>query len=100
MAIANTGTADVVAYYGTTASCTKYRLHQQDWAAAKQAPDAALWSLSAQSSTIADKSISVAALPMGDPGSTTAGTFSAKGDLLEPTYAVNSAARARTYPGP
>jgi hypothetical protein len=37
---------------------------------------------------------------MGDPGSTTAGVLDANGNRLEASYAVNSGARSRTYPGP
>ena len=54
MALGNTGFVDVIAYYGTAASCKKHKLHPLDWAAAKQAPDAALWALSAQSGTVVD----------------------------------------------
>jgi hypothetical protein len=100
MAIGNTGFADVVAYYGTSARCTKFLLSPTDWADAQQAPDAAMWALSAQSGTIVDKSKSVAALMMGNPGTTTAGVFSKDGDRLEEGYAINNKSLARKYPGP
>jgi hypothetical protein len=100
MAVASSGVADVICYYGTAASCVKYRLHPQDWQAAKQAPDAALWALSAQSGTVVDKSVAVAALQMGDPGLTVAGQYSAKGEYLEPSLAVNTPSWGRKYPGP
>jgi hypothetical protein len=99
MAIANSGVVDVIAYYGTSASCVRYRLHPTDWQAAKQAPDASLWSLSAQSGTIVDKSVAVANPMGGDPGLTTAGIYSAGGDRLEPSYSVNNPAKGHTYPG-
>ena len=44
--------ANVTAYYGTAASCTKYSLDPIVWAAAQQAPDKAKWSLTPQSGTI------------------------------------------------
>jgi hypothetical protein len=99
MAIANTGIADIVAYYGTSASCVKYRLHPQDWQAAQQAPDAALWSLSAQSGTVIDKSISVANPLFGNPGTAPGFLASAKGEYLEPSLAVNAPSGGHIYPG-
>ena len=100
MAISNSGVADIVAYYGTSASCTKYRLHPQDWQAAKNASDASLWSLSAQSSTIADKSISVANPVFGNPGTAPGFLADASGRYLEPTYATNAPSWGQKYPGP
>jgi hypothetical protein len=44
--------ANVIAYYGTAASCTKYSLDPIDWAAAQQRPDSGKWSLTPQSGTI------------------------------------------------
>jgi hypothetical protein len=44
--------ANVIAYYGTAASCTKYSLDPIDWAAAQQRSDSAKWALSPQSGTI------------------------------------------------
>ena len=100
MAIASNGLADVVAYYGTATSCTKFKLHPQDWQAAKQAPDSALWSKSAQSGTVIDKSV-VKANPMfGDPGNSPGPLTNAKGQYLEPNYAVNSPSWGQNYPGP
>jgi hypothetical protein len=53
----NDPNATVVAYYGNAASCTKYAMPLIDWAAAQQAPDKALWSLSAQSAIVFDKTV-------------------------------------------
>jgi hypothetical protein len=90
----------IVAFYGTAASCTKYLLWAQDWAAAKMSPDNALWSLSAQSGTIIDKSVAKANLMFGDPGSAPGFLASAKGEYLESNYAANNPALGRKYPGP
>jgi hypothetical protein len=100
MAIGNTGTADIVAYYGTAASCVKYLLHPQDWQAAKQAPDAAKWSLSAQSGTVVDKSVAVANPMMGNPGTAPGFLADANGRYLEPSLAANAPSWGRKYPGP
>jgi hypothetical protein len=35
----------IVAFYGNSTSCRRYRLDAVDWAAAQNAPDKALWSL-------------------------------------------------------
>jgi hypothetical protein len=49
----------VIAYYGTAASCTKYRMAVIDFAyASQQAPDKALWALAPQSGTIVDTTVS------------------------------------------
>jgi hypothetical protein len=100
MAIANTGTADVIAYFGTAASCVKFQLHPQDWQAAKRAPDAALWALSAQSSTVIDNSVAVANPMMGDPGTAPGFLASANGNYLDPGLAVNNPSWGHKYPGP
>ena len=44
--------ANVIAYYGTAASCIKYSLDPNDWQAAQQRPDSGKWALSPQSGTI------------------------------------------------
>ena len=44
--------ANVIAYYGTAASCTKYSLDPIDWAAAQQRQDSSKWSLSPQSGNV------------------------------------------------
>jgi hypothetical protein len=91
----------IVAYYGTAASCVRYLLHPIDWSACQNAPDKALWSLSAQSGTIIDKSVAVACLMMGNPGTTIGYVPSAKGEYLEPGYAANSPSNTlRQYPFP
>ena len=43
---------NIVAYYGTAASCVKYSLDPIDYAATQQRPDSAKWALSPQSGTI------------------------------------------------
>jgi hypothetical protein len=100
MAIANTGVKDIAAFYGDTTSCTKFLMSPADFAEAKRAPDSAKWALSAQSGTLIDKSVAVANPMMGDPGLSTAGVLDANGNRLEASYAVNSPARQRVYPGP
>ncbi len=44
----------VIAFFGNSTSCRRYRLDAIDFAAAKTSPSGALWSLSAQSGTIVD----------------------------------------------
>ena len=44
--------ANVIAYYGTAASCIKYSLDPIDYAAAQTRPDSGKWALSPQSGTI------------------------------------------------
>jgi hypothetical protein len=100
MAIANTGVKDVIAFYGTAASCTKYRLHPQDWKEAQLRPDAAKWALSAQSGTVIDKSVAVANPMFGDPGNSPGFLASAKGEYLETGFAVNNPSWGQKYPGP
>jgi hypothetical protein len=46
----------IVAFYGNSTSCRRYRLDAVDWAAAQNAPDKALWSLSAQGPVTDDPS--------------------------------------------
>jgi hypothetical protein len=45
----------IVAYYGDASLCIKHELHPVDWAHAMTRPDAAKWSLSAQSGTVVDR---------------------------------------------
>jgi hypothetical protein len=73
----------VVAYYGNAASCTKYAMPLVDWAAAQQAPDKALWSLSAQSAIVFDKTVPALGLVGLPPVSTwAASTIYAKGQAV------------------
>jgi hypothetical protein len=44
--------ANITAYYGTAASCTRYSLDPIDWQDAQTRPDKAKWSLTPQSGTI------------------------------------------------
>jgi hypothetical protein len=98
--MAQQGSPSIVAFYGTSASCVKYLLHPIDWTAAQMAPDKALWSLSAQSGTIIDKSVAIANPVMGNPGTAPGYLISADGNYLESNYAVNNPSWGRKYPGP
>jgi hypothetical protein len=92
--------AMVIAYYGTAASCTKFSMHPIDFSAAQMAPDKALWSLSAQSSTVIDKSVAVANPMFGNPGNSPMYLMSAKGEYLDAGLAVNNPSWGHKYPGP
>jgi hypothetical protein len=94
------GSPSIVAFYGTAASCVKFLLHPVDWAAAQNAPDKALWSLSAQSGTVIDKSVAVANPMFGNPGSAPGFLASANGNYLDPGLAVNNPSWGHKYPGP
>jgi hypothetical protein len=100
MAIANTGFVDVIAYYGDANSCTKFKMHPIDWKAAQKAPDAAKWSLSAQSGTVIDKSVVIANPMFGNPGNSPMYLTDKNGRYLESNYAVNSPGWGQKYPGP
>jgi hypothetical protein len=100
MAQANTGFVDIIAFYGDAASCKRFSLSPIDWLAAQKAPDKAKWSLSAQSSTVIDKSISVANPMFGDPGNSPGYLTNAKGRYLEAGYAANAPSWGQKYPGP
>ena len=62
---ANKPNGVVIAYYGTAASCQKFILDLQDWAAAQRGPDKALWALAAQSGTVIDQSPMAACVKNG-----------------------------------
>jgi hypothetical protein len=98
--MAQQGSPSIVAFYGTSASCVKFLLHPVDWAAAHRAPDANLWSLSAPSGTIIDKSVAIANPVMGDPGLAPGYLINANGNYLESNYAVNNPSWGKKYPGP
>jgi hypothetical protein len=79
----NDPNATVVAYYGTAASCTKYAMPLIDWATAQRAPDKALWSLSAQSAIVFDRTVPAPNLTNLPPTSTWAqSTVYAKGQAV------------------
>jgi hypothetical protein len=58
---ANLTLPSVIAYFGDAASCTKFEMHPIDFAFAMSRPDAAKWSLTAQSSTVIDRTKTLAA---------------------------------------
>jgi hypothetical protein len=52
--------SSVIAFYGNATSCTKYRMAAIDFTyASQQVPDKALWSLTPQSGTIVDLSVTL-----------------------------------------
>jgi hypothetical protein len=72
-----------VAYYGTAASCQKFALDTADYNFAITRPDAALWSLSAQSAIVFDKTVPAVSLYSLPPVSTWApSTVYAKGQAV------------------
>jgi hypothetical protein len=89
----------IVAFYGTAASCQKFLLFLTDWAAAQNAPDKELWSLSAQSGTVIDRTFVPNAsnvrmdLVTGYPNTNAQGP-------VERGYAVNNPSWGGKYPGP
>jgi hypothetical protein len=89
----------VTAYYGTASSCQKFLLHPVDWAAAKRAPDAAMWALSAQSGTIIDRTFVPNASNVRWDLVTSFPNSGAQGPI-ERAYAVNNPSWGAKYPGP